>query len=107
MHVRSLRVGVSVSLSATDIDGSGVDETYYTLDGTTPTTGSTPYVGPFVVDRSSVVRFFSTDRTGNAELPRSATVYVNGAPTHVALTWDDGTISQYELAFELALCPTA
>ena len=98
-------LGVSVSLSATDTGGSGVDETYYTLDGTTPTTGSTPYGGPFVVDRSTVVRFFSTDRTGNAEQPRSATVYVNGAPTHVALTWDDGTISQYELAFERALLP--
>ena len=96
---------VSVTLSATDTGGSGVDETYYTLDGTTPTTGSTPYGGPFVIDRSSVVRFFSTDRTGNAEHPGSATVYVNGAPTHVALTWDDGTINQYELAFERALLP--
>ena len=96
---------ITVSLDATDTGGSGVDETFYTLDGSTPTTGSTPYGGPFMVDRSSDVRFFSTDRTGNAELPRSATLYVNGAPTHVALTWDDGTISQYELAFERALQP--
>jgi peptidoglycan/xylan/chitin deacetylase (PgdA/CDA1 family) len=96
---------VSVSLSATDTGGSGLDETYYTLDGTIPTTGSTLYAGPFVVDRSSVVRFFSTDRTGNAEQPGSTTVSVNGSPTHVAFTWDDGTISQYELAFERALLP--
>ncbi|HSL10934.1 MAG TPA: chitobiase/beta-hexosaminidase C-terminal domain-containing protein, partial [Actinomycetota bacterium] len=96
---------VSVSLSATDAGGAGVDETYYTLDGSTPTTASTRYGGPFLVTRSSVVTFFSTDRAGNAEQPRSTTVYVNGAPTHVAMTWDDGTISQYELGFKRAFEP--
>ena len=96
---------VSLSFSATDIGGSGVDETYYTLDSTAPTSTSTLYNGPFVLTRSSVVTFFSLDRSGNAEQPRSVTVYVNGSPTHVALTWDDGTSSQFELAFEQALQP--
>jgi peptidoglycan/xylan/chitin deacetylase (PgdA/CDA1 family) len=99
----SLRV--SITLTATDTGGSGVDAIYYTTDGTPPTTASTAYAGAFQLTRSAVVRFFSVDRAGNAEQPRSQTVYVNGARTYVAFTWDDGRISQYDVAFKHAFDP--
>src|SRR5439155_921645 len=41
---------VTVALSATDnAAGSGVTATYYTTSGSTPTTSSTEYTGPFTV----------------------------------------------------------
>ncbi|MDP9328363.1 MAG: chitobiase/beta-hexosaminidase C-terminal domain-containing protein, partial [Actinomycetota bacterium] len=56
---------VTVALSATDAGGSGVDKTYYTTNGSTPTTSSTVYTAPFQVGSTSTVKFFSTDVAGN------------------------------------------
>src|SRR5207245_980887 len=52
---------VTVSMSATDTGGSGLDHTYYTTDGSTPTTSSTVYAGPFQLNTPSTynVQFFS------------------------------------------------
>ena len=59
---------VSVSLAATDnTGGSGVDKIYYTTNGSTPTTASTVYTAPFTVSATSTVKFFATDKAGNAE----------------------------------------
>jgi hypothetical protein len=69
-----------VSLAAQDdIGGSGVDQTYYTTDGSTPTTASTEYTGPFTLSSTSTVRFLSVDKAGNAEAVRSQDVQVDGA----------------------------
>jgi Chitobiase/beta-hexosaminidase C-terminal domain len=40
----------TVTLTATDTGGWGVDRTYYTTDGTKPTTWSTVYGGPFTLN---------------------------------------------------------
>jgi peptidoglycan/xylan/chitin deacetylase (PgdA/CDA1 family) len=81
---------VSVSLSATDNSGGyGVDKTYYTTDGSTPTTSSSVYTGPFTVHGPTTVEFFSTDLAGNAEQVNTQQITVN---TVVTLTFDD----QYE-----------
>jgi PKD repeat protein len=74
---------VSVSLAATDGTGSsGVAATYYTTDGSTPTTSSTKYTGAFSVLSTSTVRFFSVDNAGNAEAVKSQLVQIDGiAPT--------------------------
>jgi hypothetical protein len=75
---------VSVSLSATDTGGSGLARTAYTTDGSEPTTSATAvtYTGPFEVGSTSTVRYFSTDKAGNAEATRSQLIRVDTvAPT--------------------------
>jgi len=59
----------TVSLTATDTGGWGVDKTYYTTDGSTPTTASTVYTVPVKLGTPGTytVQFFSTDLAGNTE----------------------------------------
>jgi hypothetical protein len=57
---------VSVALSATDAQ-SGVAVIRYTIDGTTPTTSSPAYVGPFTVSATTTVKYRAWDNVGNAE----------------------------------------
>ena len=81
---------VSVSLNATDNTGGwGVASTYYTTDGSTPTTSSHVYTGPFTLNGPTTVKFFSTDLAGNAEQVNTQQIQVQ---TVVSLTFDD----QYE-----------
>jgi peptidoglycan/xylan/chitin deacetylase (PgdA/CDA1 family) len=94
---------VTVALSATDNTGGwGVANTYYTTDGSTPTTSSTVYTGPFTVKKNSTVNFFSTDLAGNAEQVNSQAIPFTVV---VSLTFDDGIENQYTLGFLRALQP--
>ncbi len=94
---------VTVALSATDNTGGwGVANTYYTTDGSTPTTSSTVYTGPFSVKQNTTVKFFSTDLAGNAEQPNSQAIPFTVV---VSLTFDDGIENQYTLGFLRALQP--
>ena len=60
--------------------------TYYTTDGSTPTTSSQVYTGPFPVTATSTVRFFSVDQSGHTESVKSQQINVDGAAPSVALT---------------------
>jgi peptidoglycan/xylan/chitin deacetylase (PgdA/CDA1 family) len=94
---------VTVTLAATDDPGGwGVDKTYYTTDGSTPTTSSTVYSGQFTLKTTATVKFFSTDLAGNAEPVRAQTVTFQ---TVVSLTFDDAVGNQYWLGFQRALQP--
>jgi peptidoglycan/xylan/chitin deacetylase (PgdA/CDA1 family) len=79
---------VSVTLSATDAGGSGVDKTVYTTDGTDPATSSTTktYAGPFPIGETTTVRFSSTDIAGNVESTRSQQVAVDASAPTVNIT---------------------
>jgi peptidoglycan/xylan/chitin deacetylase (PgdA/CDA1 family) len=82
--------GVTVTLTATDnTGGTGVDKTYYTLDGSAPTTSSTVYTGPFMLAGNTTVNFFSTDLAGNAEAAQTKQLFMTPYPVTVSLTFDD------------------
>ncbi len=83
--------GPQVSLAAVDnTGGSGVDKTYYTTDGSAPTTASTQYTGPFTLASTSTVRFFSVDKQGNAEVAKSQQVQVDGTAPSTSSTCNGG-----------------
>ena len=77
---------MTVTLTATDPGGWGVANTYYTTDGTTPTTSSPVYTGPFTTHGPETIQFFSTDLACDAEQVNTQQVRVN---TAVSLTFDD------------------
>lgn len=58
---------IRVTLSCDDGAGSGCAATYYTLDGSQPSTASTLYTGPITINDSTVLKFFSVDAAGNVE----------------------------------------
>jgi uncharacterized delta-60 repeat protein len=102
---------VDVTLSCSDTSGSGCATTYYTTDGTTPTTGSTVGTSISLSDVGTyIIKYFSVDVAGNAETVKTAinTVkietttpttgyisYINGYETNssVVLAISDGTDS--------------
>ncbi len=56
-----------VTLSCDDAGGSGCTATYYTVDGSTPTTGSPRYTGALSLSATTTLKFFSVDAAGNRE----------------------------------------
>src|SRR6185437_1191523 len=94
---------VTVTLSATDNPGGwGVAHTYYTTDGSTPTTSSTVYTGPFTLKKNTTAKFFSTDLAGNAEQVNTQAIAFTVV---VTLSFDDSDVNQYTLGFVHALQP--
>jgi peptidoglycan/xylan/chitin deacetylase (PgdA/CDA1 family) len=90
---------VAVTLTATDNTGGwGVAKTYYTTDGSTPTTSSTVYTAPFTINGPATVKFFSTDLAGNAEQVNTQQVQIT---TVVSLTFDDQYQDQWLYAVPL------
>ncbi len=94
---------VTVTMTAADNPGGwGVAKTYYTTDGSIPTTSSTSYAGPFILKQTAPVKFFSTDLAGNAEQVQTQTIMFSVV---VSLTFDDGAASQFGVGFQYALRP--
>jgi hypothetical protein len=67
-----------VSLVPSD-GGSGPGATYYTLDGSDPTTSSSRvlYTAPFLLSASATVQFYTLDKVGNAEAVESQAVTIS------------------------------
>lgn len=58
---------LDVALFCYDEVGRGCDKTYYTMDGSEPTTNSAVYTSPISLDKTMTLKFFSTDLSGNIE----------------------------------------
>ena len=91
---------VTVTLSAADTGGAGVQETRYTTDGSDPQTSGTAvtYTGALTVAQSTIVRFASTDNAGNHEAPQSqqiqvASAQVDTTPPATSVTCDGSACS--------------
>lgn len=80
--------GQTVTLTCNDGLGAGCDKTYYTVDGTTPTTGSTVYTGPISIAQSAALKFFSVDFAGNQEAIKTElyTITSNGPAMRLTKT---------------------
>jgi len=80
-----------VSLAAIDnVGGAGADKTYFTTDGSTPTTASTAYTAPFTLSSTATVKFFSVDKAGNAEAVSSKQILIDAAAPTIAITQPAG-----------------
>ena len=81
------RAAVQVTLTATPgPDGSPVMATYYTTDGSTPTSSSRVYTAAFQVAGTSTVKFFSVDQADHAEPVQAQLISIDGIAPTVALT---------------------
>ena len=80
----------TVTLTPTDA-GSGVAASYYTIDGSTPTTSSSQGTSvALTTEGSFTIKYMSVDNVGNAEAPKTAGTVIcidktAPAPTNVAL----------------------
>jgi hypothetical protein len=74
----------TTSQSLTILDATANATIYYTVNGTTPTTSSTKYTGPFLVDKTSTIKAVAIG-TGNSSSSTTAGIYtiepVLAAPT--------------------------
>jgi peptidoglycan/xylan/chitin deacetylase (PgdA/CDA1 family) len=71
---------VSVTLSATDLGGSGVEVIRYTTDGSTPTASSTAFSDAFTVSTTTTIKFRAWDNAGNVEATNSQLIQVSTLP---------------------------
>ncbi|AKF83581.1 hypothetical protein MFUL124B02_36335 [Myxococcus fulvus 124B02] len=76
---------------ADDATGSGCAGTYYTVDGSAPTTSSPRYTGPIAVAASTPLRFFSMDVAGNVEPAKTEEYNLDMTPPVTTATPAGGT----------------
>lgn len=77
--------------------------TYYTLDGSTPTTNSTLYTEPFTLNVTTTIKYFSVDLNGNVEAWKENTVNIVIAPV---TTISPASTIQNTIPFTVSLSAT-
>jgi len=75
---------VTVTLTATD-SGSGIDKTYYSIDGSNPTL---VYTAPFVIGNEGIytIKYYSKDKAGNSEAVKTSSNQVKIDKTPPVIT---------------------
>lgn len=72
--------------------------TYYTLDGSKPTTGSAVYSGPITINDDTTLKFFSEDAAGNVEAVKTETYVIGEGSASRAfrsVASEDGFVGQF------------
>jgi len=70
----------NITLTCTPVAGTTCTNTYYTVNGTTPTTASPLYATPIPVSATTTLKFFSVDSAGGTELVNTELYTINIAP---------------------------
>jgi peptidoglycan/xylan/chitin deacetylase (PgdA/CDA1 family) len=98
---------VSVSLSATD-PGTAVTAIRYTTDGSTPTTSSPLYTGPFTVSTNTTVKYRAWDMAGNVEATKSQLIQIDTSPPTSSIACNGSACSSgtYNAAVSVSLSAT-
>ncbi len=96
----------SVTLSCTDVKGSGCDKIYYTTDGSTPTTSSTIYSTPITISSTATLKFFARDLGANSEPIKSQTYTIDLLPPTGTMTINAGATSTNNTSVTLTLSCT-
>ena len=100
----------TVTLSATDTGGAGVAQTYFTTDGSTPTTASaTGTTISLTNDGVYTIKYFSVDAAGNSEAVKTAGTQIRidkAVPTH-AVTFPANGSSYNATTWTAGCSPTA
>ncbi|WP_208712298.1 chitobiase/beta-hexosaminidase C-terminal domain-containing protein [Sinomonas sp. R1AF57] len=81
--------GQQITLSSNE----GNTAIYYTTDGSTPTTASTPYTGPLTLTQTFTLSYFGKDLAGNTSTVQSQTYTLQPKP--VTPSWHDYTGDGY------------
>jgi hypothetical protein len=61
--------------------------TYYTTNGTTPTTSSPVYSAPINIATTTTLKYFSRDTAGNSETVKTGVYTISVPAGHTGLTW--------------------
>ncbi|AIF82392.1 putative xylanase/chitin deacetylase [Candidatus Nitrososphaera evergladensis SR1] len=91
---------VSVTLAANE-----PATTYYTLDGSTPTTSSNVYTTSIQISTTTTLKFFARDTAGNASPVKSETYTINSSPSFPVTHMSD-TTQTFGLATNAAAMPS-
>ena len=80
----------TVTLTCYDSSGSGCDKTYFTTDGTTPTTSSSVYSSPISISATTTLKYFSTDNVGSSETVKTQIYSIDTIPPTGSIAINSG-----------------
>jgi Chitobiase/beta-hexosaminidase C-terminal domain/EPTP domain/Dockerin type I domain/Beta-propeller repeat len=86
-----------VTLACDDGAGFGCNVTYYTTDGSEPTSGSSTYSSPIDITEDTTLKFFSVDLSGNTEVVRTEVynIEIDTDGPAMIITWPgDGSFAR-------------
>jgi hypothetical protein len=86
-----------VALTCQDGTGSGCHRTYYSTDGSEPTSASNWYSTAIPIAHSCTLKFYSVDKAGNAEQPVKAVSYLidmEGPSVEIVAPQSNSTVSE-------------
>src|SRR5205807_2908316 len=86
------------TLTASDTGAPRIDKTYYTTDGSVPTSSSSVYNSaskPVLTSDGQVIKYFSSDKAGNEEAVHSATAHIDTQPPVTTASGKNADSSDY------------